>query len=51
MSYIKVVRNDIIFPTMHMVGKALKFPTSMSPHAWGRATHLCLQLPPQSGIC
>jgi hypothetical protein len=28
----------------------MKSPTSMAPHAWGGATHHCLQLPPQSGI-
>jgi hypothetical protein len=34
---------------MHMVGKPLKFSTSMSPYVWGGVTHLSLQLPPQSG--
>jgi len=31
-----------------MVGKALKFPTGMTPHVLGGIAHLCLQLPPQS---
>jgi hypothetical protein len=33
-----------------MVGKALKFPTSMSLIVWGVAAQLCPQLPPQSGV-
>jgi hypothetical protein len=33
-----------------MVGKVLKFKTSMSPFVWGVAAQLCSQLPSQSGI-